>query len=90
MRKLSIIGIGAGNPDYITVQAIKALETLDVVFLLDKGDEKDDLAGFYRRVWSLGSAGIEIPMSVYRDGKTIETRLKSGDRNRFLKTPKLH
>jgi hypothetical protein len=29
-------------------------------------------------------------MSVYRDGKTIETRLKSGDRQRFLKTPKLH
>ena len=26
MRKLSIIGIGAGNPDHVTVQAIKALE----------------------------------------------------------------
>ena len=43
MRKLSIIGIGAGNPDYITVQATKALETLDVVFLIDKGEEKDEL-----------------------------------------------
>jgi hypothetical protein len=29
-------------------------------------------------------------MSIYRDGKTIETRLKSGDRNGFLKAPKLH
>ena len=35
MRRLSIIGIGAGNPDYITVQAIKALETVDAVFLID-------------------------------------------------------
>ena len=50
MRKLSIIGIGAGNPDYITVQATKALETLDVVFLIDKGEEKDDLAKLRREL----------------------------------------
>jgi precorrin-6A synthase len=50
MRKLSIIGIGAGNPDYITVQAIKALETLDVVFLIDKGEDKDDLAKLRREL----------------------------------------
>jgi precorrin-6A synthase len=44
MRRLSIIGIGAGNPDHITVQAIKTLRDLDVVFLIDKGDDKDSLA----------------------------------------------
>src|SRR3954451_1147396 len=44
MRKLFIIGIGAGNPDYLTVQAIKALSGLDVVFLIDKGREKAALA----------------------------------------------
>ena len=44
MRKLSIIGIGAGNPDYITVQATKALSQVDVIFLIDKGGEKEDLA----------------------------------------------
>ena len=54
------------------------------------GAEVSDLAGLYRKVWSLGPAGLEIPMSIYRDGKTIETRIKSGDRTRFLKTPKLH
>jgi precorrin-6A synthase len=43
MRKLFIIGIGAGNPDHITVQAIKALEDLDVVFMIDKGGEKGAL-----------------------------------------------
>lgn len=43
MRKLSIIGIGAGNPDYLTVQAINALKTLDVVFLIDKGSDKSSL-----------------------------------------------
>jgi len=50
MRRLSIIGIGAGNPDYITVQAIKALETVDAVFLIDKGEDKDDLAKLRREI----------------------------------------
>jgi len=44
MRKLSIIGIGAGNPDHITVQAIKALSSVDVIFLIGKGCDKEDLA----------------------------------------------
>jgi precorrin-6A synthase len=44
MRKLSIIGIGAGNPDHITVQAIKALGSVDVIFLIGKGSDKEDLA----------------------------------------------
>ena len=43
MRKIFIIGIGAGNPDYITVQAINALNQVDVFFLTDKGPEKQDL-----------------------------------------------
>jgi precorrin-6A synthase len=44
MRRLSIIGIGAGNPDHITVQAIRALGSVDVIFLIGKGSDKEDLA----------------------------------------------
>lgn len=43
MRKILIIGIGAGNPDYVTVQAINALNQVDVFFIPDKGAEKADL-----------------------------------------------
>ena len=43
MRKILIIGIGAGNPDYITLQAVNALKRLDVLFLTDKGEEKSEL-----------------------------------------------
>lgn len=43
MRKVSVIGIGAGNPDYITVQAIKALNEVDVFFVVTKASEKQDL-----------------------------------------------
>ncbi|WP_158812482.1 precorrin-6A synthase (deacetylating) [Methylocapsa sp. S129] len=44
MRKLFIIGIGAGHRDHITVQAVEALNKVDVFFALDKGREKEDLA----------------------------------------------
>jgi precorrin-6A synthase len=43
MRKLFVIGIGAGNPEHVTVQAIKALNQVDVFFVLDKGAEKSEL-----------------------------------------------
>ncbi|MHB1796213.1 MAG: SAM-dependent methyltransferase, partial [Acidobacteriaceae bacterium] len=36
MRKLYLIGIGAGNPEYITIQAIKALNKVEVFFFMDK------------------------------------------------------
>jgi precorrin-6A synthase len=43
MRDVLVIGIGAGHPDYITIQAIKALNRADVLFVVDKGQEKDEL-----------------------------------------------
>ncbi|MDC6673807.1 SAM-dependent methyltransferase, partial [Leclercia adecarboxylata] len=43
MKTLLIIGIGAGDPDFLTVQAIKALNRVDVFFLMDKGASKDSL-----------------------------------------------
>lgn len=43
MRKVCVIGIGAGDPRHMTVQAIETLNAVDAVFLLDKGGEKADL-----------------------------------------------
>jgi precorrin-6A synthase len=43
VRKIYVIGIGAGDPDHLTLQAVKALNQVDVFFLLDKGTEKSDL-----------------------------------------------
>ncbi len=50
MRKLFVIGIGTGDPDHVTVQAIKAMNRADVVFLLDKGDEKAELSRVRREI----------------------------------------
>jgi hypothetical protein len=48
------------------------------------------LSQFYKSVWALGQAGVEIPMTLYRDGDTFEVRVNSSDRAKFLKAPKLH
>jgi precorrin-6A synthase len=40
MRKIFVIGIGVGDPDHMTIQAIKALNQVDVFFIPDKGTEK--------------------------------------------------
>ncbi|MFC5993447.1 precorrin-6A synthase (deacetylating) [Pseudonocardia hispaniensis] len=45
MRKVYVIGIGAGDPDHITVQAVQAMNRVDVFFVIDKGHLKEDLAG---------------------------------------------
>lgn len=43
MRKIFIIGIGAGDPEHVTVQAVNRLNEVDVFFVLTKGSEKQDL-----------------------------------------------
>jgi precorrin-6A synthase len=50
MKKILVIGIGAGNPDYITLQAVKALNRVDVFFLMDKGRSKDKLIDLRRDI----------------------------------------
>ena len=43
MRELLVIGIGPGHPDQVTVQAVHALNRVDVFFRIDKGDAKSGL-----------------------------------------------
>ncbi|HEX6141713.1 MAG TPA: S1C family serine protease [Geminicoccaceae bacterium] len=50
----------------------------------------DDLAGMLRRVWSLGDAGVEVPLKVLREGQVVHIRVHSADRGSFLKRPMLH
>ena len=50
MRRLLLIGIGAGDPQYVTQQAIAALNEVDVFFVMEKGACKDDLVALRREV----------------------------------------
>jgi precorrin-6A synthase len=50
MKKILIIGIGAGDPEYLTIQAVNALNQVDVFFILDKGADKEKLVEFRREL----------------------------------------
>ena len=44
MRTVLVIGIGAGDPEQVTVQAIRAMNRADIVFVIEKDDRTDELA----------------------------------------------
>ena len=48
------------------------------------------LADFFRAVWELGSAGVEVPLLLSRGGDVLHITVKSADRADFLKKPNLH
>ena len=50
VRKIYVIGIGAGDPDHLTLQAAKAIGRTDVFFLLDKGEAKQSMIELRRRL----------------------------------------
>ncbi|AWK11975.1 precorrin-6A synthase (deacetylating) [Streptomyces spongiicola] len=49
-RRLLVIGIGAGDPDHLTLAAVKAIGRADVFFVLGKGPEKSSLTDLRRRM----------------------------------------
>jgi len=50
MKKILIIGIGAGNPEHITMQAVNALNQVDVFFIMDKGAAKGKLVDLRKEI----------------------------------------
>lgn len=49
-RELVLIGIGAGDPDWVTLEAVRAIQQVDVLFVVLKEDELDDLVQARRTV----------------------------------------
>jgi S1-C subfamily serine protease len=83
-NRVVVVGLSSRGP------ARKAdLRTGDVVLTVG-GKQVSDLASLFRRIWSLGNAGVEVPMTIHRDGRTMELKVASADRRRFLKAPRLH
>jgi S1-C subfamily serine protease len=83
-NRLVIVGLADRGP------AKKAdLRQGDIVLSV-AGKEVRELASFFRLIWAQGQAGVEVPITIYRDGETTDVRVKSSERNRFLKGPSLH
>ena len=83
-NSIAILGLASRGP------AQKAdLRAGDIVLAV-AGTDVSDLAGLFRHVWSLGEAGVTVPMTINREGKTLQISIRSTDRRRLLKGPVLH
>jgi S1-C subfamily serine protease len=82
--KLVAAGIAPGAP------ADRAGVKVGDMVLEVAGAKPASLADLWKRVWALGNAGVEVPLKLLRKNRVLELRLKSADRNDFLKKPHLH
>lgn len=61
MIELSLIGIGTGNPDHLTAQAVRAMNGADLILLPRKGSAKSDLLDLRR---SICTAVLDRPVRI--------------------------
>jgi S1-C subfamily serine protease len=54
------------------------------------GEPVSSLAAFYRRIKEQGDAGADIALTIHREGRTFDVHVKSSDRARMFKAPRLH
>lgn len=82
--QIVVVGVATDGP------ADRAgLQPGDVVSAI-ANDPVDDLATFYRRLWSLGRAGLEVPLSIERGDRHLSVLVTSGARAHFLRRPRFH
>ncbi|MDW8468917.1 MAG: S1C family serine protease [Burkholderiales bacterium] len=81
---LVVGGLVAGGP------AERAGVKLGDAVLAVAGERPAGLADLFRRIWALGPAGTEIPLTLGRGAKRLDVRAVSADRNDFLLKPRLH
>jgi len=63
------------------------LRASDVVHAVG-GASVTSLAGFYRAIWALGQAGVDVPFTLEREGDRFDVNVTSADRDRFMKRPR--
>jgi len=83
-NKIVVIGIADKGP-----AARAELKTGDIILAV-KGESVSSQASFYRKLWALGSAGVDVPLTVHHEGVTFDVVLASTDRAKLLKGPRLH
>ena len=83
-NRVVIVGVSAKGP-----AALAELKAGDVILAIN-GDKITSQAAFYRKLWALGAAGVDVPLTVHHEGVTFDVVLASTDRARLLKAPRLH
>jgi S1-C subfamily serine protease len=83
-NRVVVVGIAGKGP-----AARAEIKTGDVILAVN-GDKVTSQTGFYRKLWSLGPAGVDVPLTVYHEGVTFDVVLSSVDRAKLLKAPRMH
>ena len=83
-NRVVVIGISGNGP-----AARAELKAGDVILAV-KGEKITSQSAFFRKLWSLGPAGVDVPLTVHHEGVTFDVVLASTDRTRLLKAPRLH
>src|SRR6185312_16097466 len=65
-NRVVVVGIASKGP-----AARAELKTGDVILAVN-GDKITSQTGFYRKLWSLGAAGVDVPLTVYHEGVTFD------------------
>jgi S1-C subfamily serine protease len=55
----------------------------DIILTVDK-KEVNGLADFYRKVWALGNAGVQVPLTILQGVRIRDLTLKSADRSQVI------
>jgi serine protease Do len=82
--RLVITGVFSGGP---ADQA--GVEAGDVIVALN-GEDLESVADFYRKIWASGPPGVEITLSVNREGQDMHLAIRTSDRRRLMRAPKSH
>lgn len=82
--RLVTVGVASKGP-----AARAEIKTGDMIVAV-AGKNVSTLTELYQRVWALGDAGVEVPLTLHRDGVTFDVRVNSSDRAKFLKGPRMH
>ena len=83
-NRVVVVGIAGRGP-----AARAELKAGDVILAVS-GEKVSSQVGFYRKLWSLGTAGVDVPLTVYHESVTFDVVLTSTDRAKLLKGPRLH
>lgn len=54
------------------------------LILTVNGKAVNGLADFYRKIWALGNAGVDVPLSILQGIRIRELKVRSSDRYQFL------
>lgn len=69
--------------------SLAGLQVGDIVVEV-AGEHVSGLANLFRRIWRVGEAGAEVPLTIARKGEISRVVVRSADRNDFLRKRSVH